>query len=117
MAYRFSAGKTKNSDFCWWLYAENGELVAWAGETFDNAENSRRAASSFKEASASARYEVFQDAGQKWRWRAWNSSDKVAASGEGFDSKGNAEKAAENVKDNALTATGPQAVEGKATGS
>ena len=106
MAYRFLVGETKSGDSSWWLYAENGEMTAWAGETFASPANARRAASSFKTGAISARYETYPDGGGVWRWRAWTSSDKVASSGESFANSFNAQLAAERVRDNAGTATG-----------
>ena len=104
---RFSAGKTKGDSYSWWLYGGNGEKVAWAGETFPTQSNATRAAESFKAGAKTARYEVYEDKADEWRWRAWRSSDKVAASGEHFYSKSNAQRAADNVRDNAGGATGP----------
>ncbi|CAA0137282.1 Uncharacterised protein [Mycolicibacterium vanbaalenii] len=104
----FSAGETKSSGkYSWWLYGENHEKVAWAGETFPSHYNAKRAAESFKAGASTARFEVYLDDGAEYRWRASRSSDKVAASGESFDSKYNAERAAENVRINAGRATGP----------
>ena len=103
----FSVGNNTAGDPSWWLYGNNNKMVAWAGETFDSQRNAHRAASDFKAGASSARYEVYQDAGGNWRWRAWRSSDKVAASGESFYDRGNAEAAAANVRDNAGSATGP----------
>ena len=82
-------------------------MVAWAGETFDSQSNADRAANAFKDGAATARYEVYKDSGDNWRWRAWRSSDKVAASGESFASESNAQRAADNVRDDAGDATGP----------
>jgi uncharacterized protein YegP (UPF0339 family) len=105
---RFTSGKTQGSDkYSWWLYGGNGETVAWAGETFPSASNAKRAAEAFKAGASTARYDIYEDEGNKWRWRAWRSSDKVASSGESFASKSNAERAAENVRLNAGSAEGP----------
>jgi uncharacterized protein len=104
---RFSVGNTQGGEPSWWLYGNNGEMVAWAGETFASTSNATRAAEAFKVGAKASRYDVYLDAAQKYRWRAWRSSDKVASSGESFASKSNAERAAENVRDNAGTATGP----------
>lgn len=104
---RFSVGKNQAGDSSWWLYGDNEKKVAWAGETFANASNARRAAESFKAGAETARYEIYEDQGDKWRWRAWRSSDKVASSGESFASKQSAERAAFNVRDNAGEADGP----------
>jgi uncharacterized protein YegP (UPF0339 family) len=106
-AMRFSVGNTTGDKPSWWLYDDNAEMVAWAGETFASMSNAQRAAESFKAGASTARYDIYLDDGQKYRWRAWRSSDKVAASGESFASTSNAERAAENVRDNTGNVTGP----------
>ncbi|KQV73864.1 hypothetical protein ASC61_01910 [Aeromicrobium sp. Root344] len=103
----FKVGPTESGASSWWLYSGNHEMVAWAGETFASSSNASRAANSFKVGASSARYEIYEDAGSKWRWRAWRSSDKVAASGESFTGQYEAQRAADNVRDNAGSATGP----------
>lgn len=107
MAMRFSVGNNTAGKPSWWLYGSNGEMVAWAGETFSTSFHANQSAVAFKSGAAAARYETYVDAGGKWRWRAWRSSDKVAASGESFDGEWNANRAAENVRVNAGTAIGP----------
>ncbi|AQT81382.1 hypothetical protein B1R94_22200 [Mycolicibacterium litorale] len=102
----FSVGETKDGKHSWWLYGGNHEMVAWAGQRFGSLSDAKRAAQAFKAGAATARYDVYLDEGNKYRWRAWRSSDKVAASGESFDSKYNAERAAKNVEANAGSATG-----------
>lgn len=99
--WRFSVGNNKAGSPSWWLYAANGEMVAWAGETFASTSNASRAALAFKAGARTARYEVYEDGGGAWRWRAWHGSDKVAASGESFSSRYAAEQAANRVRDNA----------------
>jgi uncharacterized protein YegP (UPF0339 family) len=48
------------------------------------------------------KFEIYPDAGEKYRWRLVASNGQnVASSGESFDSKSNARRAAENVKENA----------------
>jgi uncharacterized protein YegP (UPF0339 family) len=99
--WRFEVGNTRADKPSWWLYASNNEMVAWAGETFASTYNAQRAASAFKVGAKTARYDVYQDTGGSWRWRAWRGSDKVAASGESFSSRHAAEQAASRVRDNA----------------
>jgi uncharacterized protein YegP (UPF0339 family) len=97
----FTVGQNKAGNYTWWLHAANHEMVAWAGEDFASQYNANRAAASFKAGAFTARYEVYLDASQAWRWRAWRSSDRVAAPGESFSSKSAAEGAAESVRLNA----------------
>lgn len=104
---RFSVQNTRGGQPSWWLYANNGEMVAWAGETFASTYNARRAALAFKVNAYIARYEVYKDAGNHWRWRAWRSSDRVASSGDSFSSQSSAQTAADNVRRSAGSADGP----------
>jgi uncharacterized protein YegP (UPF0339 family) len=106
--WRFDVGNNKAGDPSWWLYAGNNEMVAWAGESFASLYNAQRAAAAFKAGAKTARYDIYQDSGGSWRWRAWRSSDKVAASGESFSSKYAAEQAAQRVRDNAGTRHKPR---------
>lgn len=107
--WRFEVGNTQAGQPSWWPYAGNSEMVAWAGETFASTYNAQRAASAFKVGAWTARYDVYQDAGGSWRWRAWRGSDKVAASGESFSSKYAADQAASRVRDHAGGASGAAA--------
>jgi uncharacterized protein len=51
---------------------------------------------------ATPKFEIYDDAGGKYRWRLKDGNgEKVASSGESFDSKSNAKRAAQNVKDTA----------------
>lgn len=104
--WRFQVGNTQAGQPSWWLYPGNNEMVAWAGETFASNSNAQRAASAFKVGAKTARYDVYQDTGGSWRWRAWRGSDKVAASGESFSSKYAADQAASRVRDNGGGAAG-----------
>jgi len=105
--WKFISDKDQGGHPSWWLYADNGKMVAWAGESFDSPFNATRAANAFKAGAFTARYETYLDGSGAYRWRAWRGSDKVAASGESFASKSNAEAAAENVRVNAGGAWGP----------
>ncbi|GAA4705001.1 hypothetical protein [Nocardioides conyzicola] len=102
---RFSVENDAGGRSTWKLYADNDREVAWAGESFASTSNAQRAAAAFKAGAKAARYEVYLDDGDKYRWRAWKSSDKVASSGESFSSKSAAQTAADNVRDNAGSAT------------
>ncbi len=104
---RFDTTYNNAGQAIWRLFSSNGQMVAWSGESFASLSNADRAARAFKAGAKTARYDVYQDSGGHWRWRAWRSSDKVAASGESFDSRYNAQRAADNVRDNADGATGP----------
>jgi uncharacterized protein YegP (UPF0339 family) len=103
----FKVANTQAGSPSWWLYGDNHKMAAWAGETFASTSNATRACEAFKAGASTADYDIYEDAGGNWRWRASRSSDKVAASGEWFDSKSNAQRAADNVRDNAGGASGP----------
>jgi uncharacterized protein YegP (UPF0339 family) len=104
---RFAVEDDAGGHATWKLFGDNNKLVAWAGESFASRSNAERAALALKAGASTARYDIYEDSGSHWRWRALRSSDKVAASGESFASKYDAERAAENVRDNAGSATGP----------
>jgi uncharacterized protein YegP (UPF0339 family) len=54
---------------------------------------------------AAAKFPVYADAGQKWRWKLVSSNGQtIASSGESFSSRSSAQKAAENVKERAGSA-------------
>ena len=104
--WRFYVGDNTAGRPSWWLYAANNEMVSWAGETFDSLHNAQRAAAAFQVGARTARYDIYQDAGDAWRWRASRGSDKVASSGESFSSRLAAEQAAARVRDNSGNAGG-----------
>lgn len=103
----FTVSPDASGKYNWRLFSGNHQLVAWSGENFTSQMSAHRAAAAFKISARMARYDVYLDSGNHWRWRAWVSSDIVASSGEAFDTKSNAERAANNVRDNAGGATGP----------
>jgi uncharacterized protein YegP (UPF0339 family) len=53
-----------------------------------------------------AKFVIYKDAGNEYRWRLVDSNgEKIASSGESFDDKTNAKQAAETVKADAGSAT------------
>ena len=98
---RFEVKADKGDNYSWWLISGNGQTVAWAGESFASKSNAQRAAESFKAGAAAAEFEVYEDKGGNWRWRAHRGGNVVATGGEAFASKSNAQRAADNVRDNA----------------
>ncbi len=51
---------------------------------------------------ADARFHVYADAGEKWRWKLVSSNGQtITSSGESFSSRSSAQHAAENVKERA----------------
>jgi uncharacterized protein YegP (UPF0339 family) len=104
---RFEVKADKGDNYSWWLVSSNGQTVAWAGESFASKSNANRAAESFKAGAAEAKYELYEDKGGNWRWRAHRGGNVVAVPGEAFASKSNAQRSADNVRDNAAGAEGP----------
>jgi uncharacterized protein YegP (UPF0339 family) len=104
---RFTIDTTNDGRSSWWLYGDDNETVAWAGESFDTTSDAYRAAVAFKRSAAIARYDVYLDGTGTWRWRARQSVDTVAASGPSFPSYQAAERAATGVRENAGAAKGP----------
>lgn len=104
---RFEVKADKGDNYSWWLISSNGQTVAWAGESYASKSNANRAAEAFRVGAAEATYELYEDKGGAWRWRAHRGSNVVAVPGESFASKSNAQRAADNVRDNASGATGP----------
>ena len=97
-----------SGEYRWRLIAGNGQNVASSGEPFAGKANAERAAESFKANAASVTFEVYEDAGSSWRWRAKASNGQTTgSSGQSFASQSNAAAAADNVKQNAGKATGP----------
>jgi uncharacterized protein YegP (UPF0339 family) len=104
---RFEVKADKGDNYSWWLVSSIGQTVAWAGESFASKSNANRAAESFKAGAAEAKYELYEDKGGNWRWRAHRGGNVVAVPGEAFASKSNAQRSADNVRDNAAGAEGP----------
>lgn len=90
----------------WWLHASGGYLVAWSGSAQASEDEAIEAASAFKAKAHGARFEVYVDAGGKFRWRAWSRAMRVAESGEWFVSRTEAQRAADDVRLRAGQATG-----------
>ena len=95
---RFRVENTAGGNPSWWLHSSNGQQVAWAGETFASLSNAKRAAKAFQAGAEAATFEVYEDKGGKYRWRAVRNGKIVASSGEAFASKSNANRAANNVQ-------------------
>jgi uncharacterized protein YegP (UPF0339 family) len=108
MGWRYTVQNDQGGKPRWWLWAGNGEMVAYSGESFDSTANARRAALHFKTNASAWNYVVFADAGRQFRWHAKaRNGEIVATSGESFASKANAQRAADAVKANGGSAAGP----------
>jgi uncharacterized protein YegP (UPF0339 family) len=92
----------------WRLKAPNGQTTASSGEAFSSTANAKRAAENFKARAATATFDVHENTGGNYSWRATSSNGQtIATAGEAFSSKANAQRAADNVKAKAGAATGP----------
>src|SRR5690606_8857029 len=78
---QFEVKADSGGNYSWWLSSSNGQTVAWAGESFASKSNATRAAESFKAGAAEARYELYEDKGGNWRWRAHRGNNVVAVPG------------------------------------
>lgn len=78
---RFKAGDVISRQPSWWLYGAGNEVVAWAGSTYPSLTDAERAADIFRRSAALAKFELFQDRSDGWRWRAWLGDQKIATSG------------------------------------
>ncbi len=101
---RFDVKADRGGNYSWWLISSNGQTVAWAGEAYASKSNAKRAAEAFQAGAAEAEYELYEDKGGDWRWRAHRGGNVVAVPGESFASKANAQRAADNVRDSAGSA-------------
>lgn len=101
---RFKTGEVTERP-TWWLYGTDNALVAWAGETFERPEQADHAAEAFRYSAGRAKFELFQDRQQRWRWRAVVSDVKVASSSDVFPSEIAARRAANIVRDTVVHAT------------
>ncbi|MDO8209641.1 DUF1508 domain-containing protein [Conexibacter sp. CPCC 206217] len=105
---QFDVYADASGSYRWRLLDGNGQNVASSGESFASQSNATRAAEGFKAGAKTYTYEIYEDAGGNYRWRAKaGNGEKVASSGESFSSRSNATSAADNVRDNAGSATGP----------
>lgn len=108
MTWRFSVGNSTGGNPSWWLYAENNERTAVAGETFASLSNAKRGCENFKVNAAAFTYDIYLDTSGQYRWRAKATNGAIVASaGEAFSSKQAATAGAERVRTNAPHAEGP----------
>ncbi|TKX56921.1 DUF1508 domain-containing protein [Halorubrum sp. SS7] len=94
----------------WRLVHDNGNIIADSGEGYASKSNATDAVERVSEyapdaralAAGSAAFEIYEDAGGKWRWRLRHRNGNVLAdSGEGYAARSNAVEAVTRVKANA----------------
>ncbi|NUR06851.1 MAG: hypothetical protein HOQ22_02275 [Nocardioidaceae bacterium] len=100
-------GEDQNGRCAWWLHDDSDTVIAWSGGPCDSTEEAHQAATEFRESAADARYEVYEDIGETWRWRAWRMGHRIATSSETFEGLVEAEQAARAVRSGAGAAVGP----------
>jgi uncharacterized protein YegP (UPF0339 family) len=103
---RFEVYEDSGGSSRWRLMSSNGQNVAGSGEGFPSHGNAKRAADAFRKNAGSSTFEVYADAGGKYRWRAKSSNGQtVATSGQTFSTQSNARRAALNIEAKAGSAT------------
>lgn len=101
---RFKTGEVAERP-TWVLYGNDNALVAWAGDTFASPVQAEKAAETFRYSAARAKFELYQDRQQRWRWQAVLSDARVASSSECFPNEIAARRAASQVRDAVARAT------------
>jgi len=111
-------------EYRWRLRHDNGNVIADSGEGYASKQKARQGLESVKtnaagghvvdqssdetidtEEESKATFELFEDAGGKWRWRLRHDNGNIIAdSGGGYTAKHNAKKGLRSVKTNALGA-------------
>ncbi|ELZ38722.1 HVO_2922 family protein [Halorubrum tebenquichense] len=106
----FEAYEDKGGKWRWRLVHDNGNIIADSGEGYASKSNATDAVERVSEyapdasalAAGSAAFEIYEDAGEEWRWRLRHRNGNILAdSGEGYASRSNAVEAVTRVKANA----------------
>jgi uncharacterized protein YegP (UPF0339 family) len=89
--------------FRWRLRHDNGNILADSGEGYSSRSNARRAARRVSELAPDAAvddgFEVYEDAGEEWRWRLRHRNGEIIAdSGEGHAERNKAVAAIERIR-------------------
>ncbi len=94
----------------WRLRHDNGNIIADSGEGYASESNARDAVERVREYGpdadvlevGSAAFEIYEDAGEEWRWRLRHRNGNIVAdSGQGYASRSNAVEGVTTVKRNA----------------
>ena len=112
-AATFELFEDAGGEWRWRLRHRNGNVVGDSGEGYASKSNAKRALARVREHVAAADYlrvdpvafEVFRDAGGKWRWRLIHENGNVLAdSGQGYASRSKARQGLDSVRSNAAEA-------------
>ncbi|RAW46069.1 hypothetical protein DQW50_06260 [Halorubrum sp. 48-1-W] len=97
-------------EFRWRLRHRNGNIIADSGEGYASKDGAQAAIERIREYApdadvlevGNAAFEIYEDAGDEWRWRLRHRNGNIVAdSGEGYASRSNAVEAVTGVKRNA----------------
>jgi uncharacterized protein YegP (UPF0339 family) len=109
----FEVYEDKGGNYRWRLTHQNGNIIADCGEGYASESGAEDAVERMTEYApeahvldvGSAAFEIFEDAGEKWRWRLRHRNGRILAdSGQGYASRTGAEDGISSVKQNAPNA-------------
>jgi uncharacterized protein YegP (UPF0339 family) len=101
---KFEVYKDKGGTFRWRLKAENGAILATAGQGYKAMADAKRGVEIVQKAGSDdkMKFEFFEDAKMEHRWRLKAANGQVVASAsEGYKAKADAEKAVDEIKKSA----------------
>jgi uncharacterized protein YegP (UPF0339 family) len=104
--FRVAVGATSGRH-SWWLVTDSGARVAQAGDTYDSAEDARRACLHFRDGVMTWRFEVYAGGTGEQRWRVKQGRHVIARSGSGYATTTEAVNAAHGVREGARYAFEP----------
>ena len=95
---KFKTGDVVVGRPSWWLYDTQNQVIAWAGDMFTSLDEAQDAADDFRFGASWARFELYRDRTDQWRWRALRDGRKIASSTMTYSSELDARRAANLVK-------------------
>ena len=104
----FELYEDAGGDYRWRLRHDNGNLVADSGEGYTREADAREALERVKEYAGPGEYlrvdpvgfEIYRDAGGKWRWRLLHENGNILADGgEGYSRRRDARRAVDRIRD------------------
>lgn len=104
---KFEIYEDTAKEFRWRLKDGDGKVLATAGQGYKAKASAKDGVKLIQEeADGKLKFEVYEDKGKDFRWRAKSPNGQtVASSGSGYKEKGDAEKAIDVVKKGAAKAT------------
>jgi uncharacterized protein YegP (UPF0339 family) len=110
MSATFELYEDNRGEYRWRLRHDNGNIIADSGEGYSDRSGAREAIERMQEYAPDAdvldigraAFEIYEDAGEEWRWRLRHRNGNILAdSGEGYSSRSAAQDAVDSVKRNA----------------